>query len=99
VSNRPPRSEPLMVRGTLFTLRRRCGKASCHCASGPAHESPALAYPQAGRTKTVTLTTAEVEEVRAALERYNTAKASLDGRADAGLATLRARLSERRRSR
>jgi hypothetical protein len=88
-----------MVRGTLFTLRRRCGKANCHCATGHAHESPALAYPQAGRTKTVTLAAADVEEVRAALERYNTAKAVLDDRADAGLAALRARLGQRRRSR
>jgi hypothetical protein len=88
-----------MVRGALFTLRRRCGKANCHCVNGPAHASPALAYPQAGRTKTITLTAADVEEVRAALERYNTAKAALDSQADAGLATLRAHLGERRRNR
>jgi hypothetical protein len=84
------------VRGTLFTLRRRCGKPNCRCATGPAHESPALAYPQAGRTKTITLAAADVEEVRAALERYNAAKAALDAQADAGLATLRARLGGRR---
>ena len=69
------RPEPVMLRGTLFTLRRRCGKPNCHCATGPAHETPALAYPQAGRTKTVTLSADDVEEVRAALERYNTARA------------------------
>lgn len=96
---RPSRSEPTMVRGTLFTLRRRCGKANCHCATGPAHESPALAYPQAGRTKTMTLAPGDVEGVRAALERYNTARAALDASADAGLADLRARHSELRRSR
>jgi hypothetical protein len=88
-----------MVRGTLFTMSRRCGKPNCRCATGPAHESPALAYPQAGRTKTVTLAAADVEEVRAALERYNTAKAALDTRADQGLTLLRAGLAERRRSR
>jgi hypothetical protein len=99
VSNRSSRSEPLMLRGTLFTLRRRCGKANCRCATGPAHESPALAYPQAGRTKTITLAASEVEEVRAALERYHAAKAALDAEADQGLAGLRTRLSQRRRSR
>jgi hypothetical protein len=93
------RSQALMVRGTLFTLRRRCGKPNCYCAGGPAHESPALAYPQGGRTKTITLAASEVEEVRAALQRYNTAKAELDARADAGVAALRARLDDRRRSR
>ncbi len=93
------RPQPLMIRGTLFTLRRRCGKPNCHCVTGPAHETPALAYPQAGRTKTVTLSADEVEEVRAALERYNAARADLDARADAGLSALRALLDQRRRSR
>lgn len=93
------RPQSLIVRGTLFTLRRRCGKANCHCASGPPHESPALAYPQGGRTKTITLAASEVEQVRAALQRYNTAKAELDAQADAGVAVLRARLDDRRRSR
>jgi hypothetical protein len=94
------RPEPLMVRGTLFTLRRRCGKPNCRCATGAAHESPALAYPEAGRTKTITLAVADVEEVRAALQRYDIARAALaDARAGAGLADLRARLGERRRSR
>jgi hypothetical protein len=35
-----------MVRGALFTLRRRCGKPTCHCATEGGHESPALAYPE-----------------------------------------------------
>lgn len=88
-----------MLRGTLFTLRRRCGKANCHCVTGAAHESPALAYPAAGRTKTITLAAGDVEEVRAALDRYEAARIVLDGQADAGLAALRARLDQRRRNR
>lgn len=88
-----------MVRGTLYVHRRRCGKANCHCANEDGHESPALAYPEAGRTKTLTLAVDEVEEVRAALSRYNTARADLDGAADAGIAVLRARMAQRRRSR
>lgn len=96
---RGSRSEPLMVRGTLFTLRRRCGKVNCRCATGAAHESPALAYPQAGRTKTITLAASQVQQVRVALERYNTARAELDARADAGVDILRARLGDRRRNR
>jgi hypothetical protein len=91
--------EPFMVRGALFTLRRRCGRPSCHCATESGHESPALAYPERGRTRTMTLSGAEVDDVRAALERYQTARAALDASADAGVAVLRARLSQRRRSR
>jgi len=85
------RPDPLVLRGTLRTFRRRCGKPNCGCAGGEAHESPALTYTEAGRTKTLTLTGAEVAEVAAALERYETARAELEGAARAGLAALRAR--------
>lgn len=93
------RPDPFMVRGVLFTLRRRCGKPTCHCAIEGGHESPALAYPEGGRTRTMTLRAADVDEVRAGLERYNAARAELDASADAGVAALRARRVERRRSR
>lgn len=85
------RSRPLVLRGTLTTFRRRCGKPSCRCASGEPHESPALTFTEDGRTKTITLSAAEVDEVAAALSRYEAAKADLDVRADAGLARLRSR--------
>src|SRR5438309_11953516 len=93
------RPEPFIVRGSLFTLRRRCGKPSCHCASEQGHESPALAYPEGGKTKTMTLGAEDVEAVHAALARYNAARAELDGAADAGIAALRARMAQRRRQR
>lgn len=92
-------SQPALLRGVLFTLRRKCGKPSCRCASGDAHESPALAYPAGGRTKTMTLTEADVPLVRAALERYRAAREELDGAADSEVAALQARLAARRQAR
>ena len=91
------RVEPLVLRGTLTTFRRRCGKANCRCADGDPHESPALAYTQGGRTKTLTLSDAEVAEVAAALARYEGARADLDRAADAGIASLRTRRGAPRR--
>lgn len=85
------RSRPLVLRGTLTTFRRRCGKPACRCASGDPHESPALTFTEEGRTKTITLSPAEVREVAAAVARYEAAKAELDAQAEAGLARLRAR--------
>ena len=85
------RSRPLVLRGTLITFRRRCGKLSCRCANGEPHESPALTFTEAGRTKTLTLSASEVAEVAAAIERYQTARADLDAQADSGLARLRSR--------
>jgi hypothetical protein len=90
------RSRPLVLRGTLTTFRRRCGKPTCRCATGDAHESPALTFTESGRTRTITLGQAEVAEVAAALERYETARADLDAQADAGLARLRARRQDQR---
>ncbi|HVA75292.1 MAG TPA: DUF6788 family protein [Acidimicrobiales bacterium] len=91
--------DPLVVRGVLYTLRRRCGRASCRCAAGELHETPALAYPEDGRTKTLTLSAGDVAEVRAALKRYNGAKSALDRDADRGVAALRARRAAERTTR
>src|SRR3970040_1429917 len=88
--------ESLVLRGTLYVLRRKCGKANCRCADGDPHESPALAYPAAGTTKTLTLSDAEADLVREALQRYDRAKAELDAAAEAGMAALRQRISARR---
>src|SRR5664280_2654737 len=69
------RPQPEVLRGSLFTLRRRCGTLTCRCADGEGHASPALAYPAGGRTKTLTLTEQEAVEVAAALARYAQANA------------------------
>lgn len=78
-----------MLHGTLTTFRRRCGKASCRCASGAGHESPAFTYTEGRRTKTLTLRPSELAEVTAAVARYGAAKAELEAAAEAGIAMLR----------
>ena len=45
-----------LVRGSLITLRRKCGTPTCSCAKGQPHESPALSYSIAGATKMLTPT-------------------------------------------
>ncbi len=89
------RARPLVLHGTLTTFRRRCGKPGCRCASGEPHESPALTYTEEGRTKTLTLSATEVVEVRAALARYESARADLEAQAKEGIAALRARRGDR----
>lgn len=88
--------EPWLLRGTLTTFTRRCGKPSCRCARGEPHASPALRYTDAGRTRTVTLSQGEVAEVAAAVERYETAARQLEQSADAGITALRQRRATRR---
>ena len=85
-----------MLRGTVVTHRRRCGKPNCRCASGEAlHESVVLSYSVANRTRFVMLRADEVDAVRAATERFRAAKAQLDERAEEGLAQWRARRGRR----
>jgi len=96
MSRRRATEDTQILRGALFVLRRKCGKPSCRCAAGDPHETPALAYPVGGRTKTMTLTHADLSAVRAALERYESAKAALDASADAGITALQASIASAR---
>ena len=80
---------PRLVRGSVAVQRRRCGKPNCHCADGQElHETTALSYSDAGRTRTLMIDAADLAAVRRSVERYRQARAKLDGQADAGLATL-----------
>jgi hypothetical protein len=42
-----------LLKGSVYELRTRCGKPSCHCASpeGPLHSSTVLSWSQAGKTR------------------------------------------------
>ena len=88
----PPRLEPLLLRGSLIVLRRKCGKRACHCAQGGAHQTPALSVSVDGVTRILTLRRQDLPEVRAALRRYQQALTGLDRQALAGLAELRQRI-------
>lgn len=91
---------PRLIRGSVVTHRRRCGKPNCRCATGEAlHESTVLSYSDAGRTRFVMLPAGEVTAVRAAVERYRAAAAKLEADGDAGRAALISRLTGRRRPR
>jgi hypothetical protein len=91
---------PRMVRGSVVTHRRRCGKSTCRCASGEQlHESTVLSYSEAGRTRFVMLSPVDVAAVRAAVERYRAAQASLEAAGEAGRAQLINAVSTRRGTR
>lgn len=91
---------PAMIRGSVLTHRRRCGKPNCRCTDGSSlHESTVLSYSQAGRTKFAMLPETEVAAVAAAVERYRAALAELEGAGEAGRTALIARLAQMRRTR
>ncbi|MBA2575774.1 MAG: hypothetical protein H0V05_03885 [Euzebyaceae bacterium] len=88
--------EPRVLPGSLITFRRKCGKAACRCATGAPHESPALSYSVAGRTKILTLAAEEVPAVAAAVTRYRDTVTALEAEARAELDDLLARVHTRR---
>ena len=89
-------AEPFLLRGSLITLRRRCGKPSCHCARGQPHGSPALSFSRKGKTNILTLTPDLLQEVRLALQQYRRQQLSLERQAEAGLRQLARRLQQAR---
>ena len=46
-----------LVKGSVYELKTRCGKPTCHCASpdGPLHLATVLSWSQRGRTRLRTL--------------------------------------------
>ena len=88
---------PEMLRGTVVTHRRRCGKPNCRCANGEVlHEQVLLSYSQASRARSVTLPAELIEPVRAATARYRQARQRIEEQGNAGLAALVESLRARR---
>lgn len=85
-----------MLRGTLYTFRRKCGNKNCRCRRGELHESPALSYSVGGRTHLITLTEEDVPMVERALARYRKASRALEERAMEDALRLKAELETRR---
>ena len=96
VTTPPANDDAELLRGSLVTLRRRCGKPNCRCATGEAHETPALSYSMDGRTKTVTLREQDLAHVVAGLARYEQARQALEAEALAGIQALTNRVAARR---
>jgi hypothetical protein len=70
VSELPPFAE--IVRGSLVTRYRRCGKATCHCVQGPGH-GPAhylVVTLKAGKTEQILLSEEMLPVARQFLNNY-----------------------------
>ena len=61
--------EPILP-GSLYTLRRKCGKPSCHCSRGELHESTVLSYRGKGRPRNITPAPEQLEALRNLTEPY-----------------------------
>ncbi len=61
-----------LLKGSVYELKTRCGKPSCHCAApdGARHTAPALSWSDQGKTQLRTLPAKEVERARRLTENY-----------------------------
>lgn len=87
-----------MLRGTVVTHRRRCGKPNCRCAGGEElHEEVVLTYSWQSKARSVRLPRELIEPVRAATARYRQERERLEAQGNAGLETLVGRLKRPRK--
>jgi hypothetical protein len=61
--------EPLLP-GSVYTLRRKCGKPNCRCVRGQLHESTVLSYRGQGRPRTVSPPHEQIESLRTMTHHY-----------------------------
>jgi Family of unknown function (DUF6788) len=59
-----------LLPGSLYTLRRKCGKPNCRCASGELHESTVLSYRGQGRPKNISLPPEHIDTIRKMTDEY-----------------------------
>jgi len=61
-----------LVKGSVYELKTRCGKPTCHCASdpGPLHASTVLSWSEHAKTRLRTLPPGERARFRQLTENY-----------------------------
>jgi hypothetical protein len=61
-----------LLKGSVYELRTRCGKPSCHCAApeGPLHSTRVLSWSHAGKTRLRSLSASDFVRLRRLTENY-----------------------------
>ena len=81
---------PNLMRGSVYERPRKCGRATCACATGgPKHRTRQLTVTLKGRTHTRYVRRGEVEDVQALIAGYATLWAIVEGLTAVNLALLR----------
>jgi hypothetical protein len=61
--------EPLLP-GSVYILRRKCGKKNCHCTRGELHESTVLSYRGQGRPQSISPPPEQLQTLRKLTNEY-----------------------------
>ena len=63
-------SDKPVIKGSLYELRRKCGKPGCKCAGGELHRSMVVSASEKGRKSLRVIPRGFLVEVRAKVRRY-----------------------------
>lgn len=86
-----------LIRGTLLVRQRKCGKASCHCASGDGHVSLHLQVSRRGKPVQVIVPRKIKDEVREWVANYGKLWDSVEALSDVYWAKIAADKAARRK--
>src|SRR5437763_490048 len=59
-----------LLPGTLYALRRKCGKTACRCTRGQLHQSTVLSYRGEGRSQNISPAAEQVDSLRTMTQHY-----------------------------
>jgi len=61
-----------LLKGSVYELKTRCGKLSCHCASpeGPLHAATVLSWSERGKTRCRALSAGDAAHLRQLAENH-----------------------------
>lgn len=65
-----------LLPGSLYTLRRKCGKLNCRCARGQLHESTALSYRGQARPRNLSPSPEQIDMLRQMTDDYRRVRQS-----------------------
>jgi hypothetical protein len=80
-----------LVRGSLVRSRGKCGKPNCRCVRGQLHQWWSLSFRAAGKSRSVTVPSELVGEVRQWCRNYQKLKELVVEVSDAQVALIRAK--------
>lgn len=60
----------VLIKGTVYEQRRKCGKPTCRCAKGELHRSMVLSRSDEGRTKLMVVPSGRLQDYQLLTERY-----------------------------
>ena len=73
---RPFFSDKPVIKGSVYELKRKCGKPGCKCMEGQLHSSMVLSSSEKGRTKLRVIPRGSLLEVKRKVQRYQALRRS-----------------------